>query len=80
MANYPEHEKMRKISDQSQAVGDFLEWVRSEKGWFLAQRDDETKRIWPASYSTVQLLAEFFEIDLDKIEDEKRAMLASLGR
>lgn len=32
----------------------------------------------PFHFSTVELLAEFFEIDLRKIETEKRAMLAAL--
>lgn len=28
MSDYPEHEKLRKISDQSQICGEFLEWLR----------------------------------------------------
>jgi hypothetical protein len=28
MSDYPEHEKLRKISDQSQICGEFLEWLK----------------------------------------------------
>ena len=28
-SKYPEHEKLAKIKDQSQAIGDFLEWLRT---------------------------------------------------
>ena len=83
MNDYPEHDKLRAISGKSQAIGEFLDWLGAEKHWFLAEWDgikraDGDERAWPASYSITKLLAEFFEIDLDKIEAEKRAMLEAL--
>lgn len=29
MNGYPEHEKLRAISDKSQAIGEFLEWLET---------------------------------------------------
>lgn len=63
---YPEHDKLRKISDRSQACGEFLDWLEEEKGWELP------------SHSKPALLAEFFEIDQERLEDEKQAMLNEL--
>ena len=33
---YQQHEKLNTVKDQSQAIGDFLEWLHSEKGIILA--------------------------------------------
>lgn len=80
---YPEHEKLHKIKDQSQICGEFIDWLESE-GYVLAKwREVETifgkDSTLELSYKpVVDLLAEFFEIDQDKIESEKRAMLARL--
>ncbi len=86
MSAYPEHEKMKEISDQSQAIGAFLEWLQGERGASLLVLDDcpsgSLAETWgdrrsdyrPAPH-TEKLLAEYFEIDLNKIENEKRAML-----
>lgn len=81
--NYPEHEKLKKVQKESQAVGEFLEWLRGEKGYEIARwnRDDfdeEDDRLVPVHISIEKLLAEFFNIDTNKLEEEKRAMLAQL--
>jgi len=36
VSDYPEHDKLQAISDRSQAIGEFLEWLQ-DKGVFLAQ-------------------------------------------
>jgi hypothetical protein len=69
---WPEHEKLKAISEFSQKVHDFLEWC-SEKGWELAQWEGD--RMFPIRPGRDKILADFFEIDMDKIEAEKRAML-----
>ena len=60
---YPEHMKLRAISDESQAIYNFLEWCEEQGGTGRSIRD---------------LLAAHFEIDQDKIEAEKCAMLESI--
>jgi len=34
--DYPEHRKLEAVKDQSQVIGEFLEWVTTEKGWQFA--------------------------------------------
>lgn len=69
---YPEHEKMKKVHEASQAIGEFLEFLES-KG-FTIERNEMTYRNFNG------LLAEFFDVDLKKIELEKRAMLTDIQR
>ena len=115
---YPEHEKLRAVSDESQAIGEFLDVGLGRMGLSLAEirpagnngkqqfrwkgsgRHPARYATWddyidgkaetnpdyeswgesyvPASRSIQAILAGYFEIDLDKIEAEKRAMLDAL--
>lgn len=89
----PETDKMIAVKDQSQAIGEFLEWL-DEKGWWICRsatqedtRDDEGERtgiregdLLPIYKSIEILLAEYFNIDLKKAEQEKRALLESLRK
>ena len=78
MGDYPEHDKLSAIKDQSQACGEFLEWLGSQ-GILLCSIPPDYDHTWLPIHRNVQdLLAEFFEIDLDKIEVEKRQMLDQL--
>lgn len=120
-SEYPEHEKLAKISDKSQAIGEFLSWL-SQQGFYICQWQDkgdngqprfvpateeeieqicvergrgaasQARRIgipnpnyesWPSGYfpsgrQIIDYLAEYFGIDQDKIDAEKRAMLQKL--
>lgn len=71
---YPEHIKLAAIQPKSQAIGEFLEWLPTQ-GITLAERDGESGRLYPAWDNTIALLAQFFEIDQNKLEAEKRQML-----
>lgn len=31
MSEYPEHDKLTKVSEKTQAIGDFLEWIGAER-------------------------------------------------
>lgn len=35
--SYPEHEKLAKVKDRSQAIGEFLDWLMNEQGAFLCK-------------------------------------------
>ena len=80
--HYPEHEKLKEVRHKSQAIYDFLEWAR-EKDIYLVQSfydEDEGVPFEGAPQQPVQqLLAEFFEIDLMKLEEEKQRMLDSIA-
>lgn len=65
MSEYPEHAKLERIKEASQLVGEFIDWAR-------------TKRYLSTKTSLQRMLEEFFEIDPNVLEAEKRAMLAQL--
>lgn len=85
--NYPEHEKLQAVKDKSQAIGEFLEWLQDTKHYVIAQWeqvDPDTEPgessgadegLFSASINIEKLLAEYFHIDLAKLEQEKQAML-----
>ncbi|QGZ16778.1 hypothetical protein PBI_DEWDROP_131 [Microbacterium phage Dewdrop] len=80
---YPEHEKLKAISGKSQEIGQFLEWMQSEKGYQVgifgdADSGENPDRLYPTYLNIQELLADYFEIDLKVIEQEKRAMLDSI--
>jgi len=70
---YPEHEKLKKINDKSQTIGEFIDWINYEKDIVLAKYEDYC--LFPIRTPIEKLLAEFFEIDSDKLESEKCQML-----
>lgn len=124
MSDYPEHDKLSEISELSQSIGEFIEWlptvdmfvcdtkrvkeclhsiggltsprrIECRNGRLYNEAHDEdrgecdqcngtgmVKRIdpfWvPFAGGIELLLANFFGIDLAKIEQEKRAMLDSM--
>jgi hypothetical protein len=91
----PELERLSEVSERSNAIGQFLDWLREEKGYHVMRWS--VKRDW-ADYdegdpegdeeselggvrvleSTEKLLAEFFDIDLEKVERERRALLDAI--
>lgn len=79
VGDYPEHDKLLEVSNQSQAIYDFLTWLEDERNTCLIEGDVGSDHyVWADSQTVKNWLAEFFEIDLDKIETEKRAMLDAL--
>lgn len=80
---FPEHAKLAAVKGQSQAIGDFLEWLsggRPDGPVFLCERRPgvEIDNIWaPITASADRLLAEYFGIDPAKLEQEKRMILAA---
>lgn len=75
--NYSECEKMSTVQNESQKIGEFLDWIGDE-GYCLASYDEEVEQYYPANFSTERLLAKFFDIDLDKVEAERQDMLKRL--
>lgn len=71
----PELDKMVAVRDQSQVIGEFLDWLKHERG--CAFYDVE---LIPIHDSIEELLARFFGIDLDKVEAERREILAEIRK
>lgn len=79
----PEHDKLRKVATESQSCGAFLDWLTGERGLILCEMcemESENDRFYPAQVRIQSLLAEYFEIDERKLEDEKLAMLEAIRR
>lgn len=102
-----ELEKMESVKNQSQTIGEFLDWV-FEKGWHLSRylskeeyESDENVDICEPIFKGLKpyrrhrlgegelisipiniekLLAEYFEIDLMKVEEERRELLSRLRK
>lgn len=71
---YPEHAKMEKVDTESHAIGQFIEWLHGQ-GIYFAKYDDDSEDFVPEYRSIEKWLADYFEIDLNKVEAEKRQML-----
>lgn len=75
---WPEHEKLMKVKDKSQMIGDFLEWL-GEQSFEISEyeecEDCGCEHLFPIRKNREQLLAEYFGIDLKVLEDEKQQML-----
>lgn len=93
MNEYPEHQKLAKVKNKSQSIGEFLDWCRGtlcELHEHTIDCEPEVGRhricglgegeYVPMQVPVEKLLAEFFDIDLARLEDEKRAMLDELGK
>lgn len=74
----PECDKVMAVLNESRTIGQFLEWLQNEHNVVLCHwTEDDVERAAPIHESTEQLLAAYFDIDLDKMEREKRRLLVS---
>lgn len=72
----PTLDKMKACQAESQAIGNFLEWLQ-EKEIYLCS--------WDGEYSAIrgnreELLAQYFEIDLKEAEKERRLILDNIRK
>lgn len=78
---YPECEKLAAVSAESQKIGCFLDWL-FENGMFIARyiKADgyRNEQAMPIDENIERLLARYFEIDLNKVENERRALIETL--
>lgn len=85
MNNTPELDYQHSIieSGQSELLGKFYDWFR-EKEYVICQwvesdeKDYEDGQYFPIHKSPEELFADFFGVDLNKIEEERRAILEEL--
>ena len=61
----PECDKLLEVKGDSQVIGEFLEWYRAQGA--------RTRR-----GSIEQVLANYFEIDLRRVEQERSALLEAI--
>jgi hypothetical protein len=65
---------MQEVSKSSQIIGEFLDSSR----YTLCQVDSSGHRYTPVTGSIEQILARYYDVDLVKVEQERRAILAKL--
>ena len=78
ISKYPECEKMAAVKDKSQVIGEFLEWAGETQGLHMCANNTNCDRYTLVSMTREVLLAKFFDIDLNKVEKERRQMLDEL--
>jgi len=69
----PEHEKLEALDGKNNVVGSFLEWLEIQ-GYGICKAN-EHGRLVPSHKRPHDWLAKYFEIDRDKLEAEKQALL-----
>ncbi len=80
MGDYPECDKLHAVSKDSQIIGEFLEWLGAERQIILAEYLGNPEysgqhELFVAPTTIEKLLAEYYDIDLNKVETEKRKIL-----
>lgn len=79
----PELDKMLAVKEKSQAIGEFLEWLDGQEimlaEWTGSNCDECGKEVLMLMVMhREKLLAKYFEIDLNKCEQERQQILADL--
>lgn len=74
--DYPECAKISANREESRKIGNFIEWLQ-ETGRFIGKRDEDDC-MDEESLTIENLLAEYFGIDMAKVEEERQQMLESM--
>jgi hypothetical protein len=93
MPQYPEHDKLHNVQSKSQAIGDFLTWLLDDQKALIAESHEHSEgcydcgkqicetskgQLVPMFISVKAWLAQYFDVDEQKLEEEKRLMLDEL--
>ena len=76
MLNTPTLDKIKAVHEESQSIGEFLEWLTQDH--WICDYDKDAGTFFPTYSGIEQLLAEYFDIDLDQAEKERQALLDEL--
>lgn len=68
-----ECEKLSAVAEKSNVIGEFLEWMQ-EHNFVVASWDDDGE-LYPCRIQINPFLAQYFEIDMDKVEQERMELL-----
>ena len=78
--NIPQHDKLDELNGENNAVGEFFEWLKTE--YTLAKWNEEEDEfgysadvLYPVYPHTEDVLAAYYEIDLEAFWKEKDAIL-----
>lgn len=81
----PELDKMRAVKAESAILSRFLDWLEEHDTPICERVSGHPRMIGDGEFvrigcSNEELLARYFEIDLDKVESERRALLDEMRR
>jgi len=69
----PQHDALDRLNGENNAVGEFFEWLKTE--YTLTKWNEEEDELYPVYPKTEDVLAEYYEIDLEAFWKEKDAIL-----
>lgn len=73
----PELDKVLAAKDESQPIGEFLEWL-SEEGFTICEWDDDRERFVPHTRTIEERLGDYFKIDVAEAEAERMRIIEHL--
>ena len=87
--SHPECEKLNERTKEWNAIYPFMEWLQEKKIWLahtITKReyygedyeDEPMETMVPIPQSVENLLYEYFDIDVNKLESERRQILEAL--
>jgi hypothetical protein len=76
MSDYPEHDKMSAVTAETQAAGDFIDFLQGEGARLMILDESDQWTYAPGNLN--DWLAKWKGINLAVIEQEKRDMLAEI--
>lgn len=78
-SKYPEHDKLKARQSEASTLSEFIDFL-AEQGWEIAAFDDRSERLVPVQSRQAEIIGMFLEIDPEKLETEKRAMLKEIRK
>ena len=78
VTRYPNYTKIKEVSSTSQEIGRFIRWLAEVKGITMAIHAGPHHMV-PSGDKLVDLLAEFYDIDLEAVEIERKQIIANVG-
>lgn len=77
----PECDRLIEVQEDSQKLGEFYEWLQAK--FHIVQKTPVSGQgrihYLPPVESLEQMLADYFGIDLDEVDRERRAILAEMA-
>ncbi len=73
---YPESTRMKEVSEQSQAIGEFIDWMNRNAMQVCEWVENKHRKEYlPVAMSIEEMLAKYYQINLKRVEEEKQQML-----
>jgi len=73
----PELDKIGAIKEQSQTIGEFLDWL-SEEGFTICEWDEDRQEFLTHHQSIEERLGDYFGIDVEEAARERQRILDAI--